>query len=645
MRHTLLQIALAGVGHQLASHAPHSPEADFLARHAQAVAPAALAQSVTRALDKPATDDEPLASLARAWSLSALPVLTVALTAAVDRDAMIGRAIAYAQAPVGGSRPTLGLLAAAFGRLAQPTAGPAELALSPAVQAGLLLLLNDSAPLPERPVAVPLPISQAFARAESVWPGGLIGQDGTPITALPASLADAARAHADALDRPGAPLLVIRSPHLDEARAVATAIALHLRRRPFFSESAPAVGLGAWLFLRQLLPVFILDPGPGETKAVPVIPLLDGPRLVVAGLDGAIEAPGSDAVNWTLPLPAAHERAQLWQPILNNDDAARELATTHRHSASRIAQLGRLAQHAARLANLSFPTLETVRTVSRSGEGSGLESLAQPLPDLVHNNALVLPAETQNELSALVARCRHRDGLAVGLGPSSVARYNPGVRSLFVGPSGTGKTLAACWLATRLGLPLFRVDLASVTSKYIGETEKNLARLLARAERTECVLLFDEADSLFGKRTDVHDANDRFANAQTNYLLQRIESFDGIVILTSNSRSRFDSAFSRRLDLVLEFPIPGPAERRALWLAHLGTQHGLAPADLNLLSNQCDAAGGAIRNTVLAAAVAARESNQPIRLHHILRALVAEFRKSGATLPPSLAAILGPSPS
>src|SRR5262249_53019123 len=158
---------------------------------------------------------------------------------------------------------------------------------------------------------------------------------------------------------------------------------------------------------------------------------------------------------------------------------------------------------------------------------------------------------------------------------------SPGVRALFTGPSGTGKTLAAGWLATRLGLPLYRVDLASVTSKYIGETEKNLARLLARAERTEALLLFDEADSLFGKRTEVREANDRFANAQTNYLLQRMETFDGIALLTSNSRARFDAAFARRLDMVIEFPPPAVSERRALWEAHLGANHLLTLQELN----------------------------------------------------------------
>ena len=198
-------------------------------------------------------------------------------------------------------------------------------------------------------------------------------------------------------------------------------------------------------------------------------------------------------------------------------------------------------------------------------------------------------------------------------------------------------SLPAGWLATRLGLPLYRVDLASVTSKYIGETEKNLARLLARAERTEALLLFDEADSLFGKRTDVRESNDRFANAQTNYLLQRMETFDGIAVLTSNSRARFDAAFSRRLDVVIEFPPPGPMDRRALWEAHLGPGHLLSVQELNLLAGQCDFAGGQIRNVVLAAAVAAREDSGRLDFPKILRALAAECRKAGRTPPPGLA--------
>jgi SpoVK/Ycf46/Vps4 family AAA+-type ATPase len=182
-------------------------------------------------------------------------------------------------------------------------------------------------------------------------------------------------------------------------------------------------------------------------------------------------------------------------------------------------------------------------------------------------------------------------------------------------------------------LPLYRVDLASVTSKYIGETEKNLAQLFARAEDAEVVLLFDEADALFGSRTDVRDANDRFANAQTNYLLQRIESFDGLAILTSNTKNRLDPAFARRLDAIIEFALPGPEERRALWLAHLGQAHRLDPRDLNRLAASVDLSGGHIRNVVLTAAVLAREERRPIGYADVLRGLAGEYRKLGRTVP------------
>jgi SpoVK/Ycf46/Vps4 family AAA+-type ATPase len=215
------------------------------------------------------------------------------------------------------------------------------------------------------------------------------------------------------------------------------------------------------------------------------------------------------------------------------------------------------------------------------------------------------------------------------------ARAQAAVRALFAGPSGTGKTLAASWLATRLGLPLFRVDLSAISSKYIGETEKNLSQLLTRAEQSEVVLLFDEADSLFAKRTDVHDANDRFANAQTNYLLQRMESYDGITLLTSNSRGRFDAAFARRLDAILEFALPGPEQRRVLWLAHLGDFHCLTPTQLNLIAATAELSGGQVRNAVLSAAVAARIGG-PIGFAHIVTGLASEYRKLGRQLPDEL---------
>ena len=212
------------------------------------------------------------------------------------------------------------------------------------------------------------------------------------------------------------------------------------------------------------------------------------------------------------------------------------------------------------------------------------------------------------------------------------------MRALFVGPSGTGKTLAAGWLATRLGLPLYRVDLASVTSKYIGETEKNLAQLLARAEQAEVVLLFDEADSLFGKRTDVKDANDRFANAQTNYLLQRIESFDGIAMLTSNSRARFDSAFTRRLDVIIEFPRPARRSAARSGSAHLGQGHDLNQTALNQLAATVDLSGGHVRNAVFAAAASARAAKRTLTYKDLVRGIAGEYRKLGRQVPAGLSA-------
>jgi SpoVK/Ycf46/Vps4 family AAA+-type ATPase len=280
---------------------------------------------------------------------------------------------------------------------------------------------------------------------------------------------------------------------------------------------------------------------------------------------------------------------------------------------------------------------EDIAAAARAAEGQGLGALAQPMADPVLDDALVVPAALRSDLEALATRCRVRDTLTDALGPAARTRYHPGVRALFVGPSGTGKTLAASWLATKLGIPMYRIDLAAVTSKYIGETEKNLAQLIARAEHAEVGLLFDEADSLFGKRTDVKDSNDRFANAQTNYLLQRIESFEGITVLTSNSRARFDSAFTRRLDAIIEFPLPAPEERRALWLAHLGEKHSLQVADINRLAAACDLAGGHIRNAVLAAAVTARAAQRAIAYADVVAGVAAECRKLGKQAPHGLA--------
>jgi hypothetical protein len=400
-------------------------------------------------------------------------------------------------------------------------------------------------------------------------------------------------------------------------------------------------GLGPWLLLRQFLPVFCLDLAPGERRQLPEIPGYGGPVLVLCGPDGSIDLSTTTALSWTLSVPPEAERQQLWQRALGDHPEAvllaQSLAQSHRHGSGRIAQLGELTRHQQALMGHGSPTPADLLAATRGGEGLGLDSLAQLLPESVGDNALVVSAAVQQDLDLLLMRCRWRDRLVEELGASAQARYHPGVKALFVGASGTGKTLAAGWLATRLAMPLYRVDLASITSKYIGETEKNLSQLLARAEQAEVVLLFDEADSLFGKRTDVKDSNDRFANAQTNYLLQRIETYDGIVLLTSNSRNRFDAAFSRRLETIIEFALPSPEERRSLWLTHLGEHHSLTPLELNQVAALVELGGGNIRNVVLAAAVLARAAARPIAAPDLHQGLAAEYRKLGQPLPAALA--------
>ena len=633
----LRQLALAALATHVGAKADDGPEAAWLAEFAKPVRETgrALDQLLAAAWEHPRAEDAALVRLARQRGFSAAETLAVALAAAVEDDLMAGRALAFAQTPVGGSRPTLGLLAelsAAFQPAAAVTA--ATLAQGSAVACGLLALLNEGAPSPERAVAVPLPLSLALRGVISHWPGAHVAGEAEAIE-LPASFRESAERFARAIADTEA-VLVIRAAAVGEGRAAAGAVAQALRRRACFVEGPPAPGLGTWLGLLGLLPVSLVDLGPGDLKPLPAIPFSAGPRLVLTGLDGALEAGAHELLTWRVPLPDAAERRQLWQRALGDEALAADLSATHRQGVERIARLGESARLWARAEGRSSVATADVHAVARTGEGTGLDALAQLLSEPVPDRALVLSEDLRAALTALLARCRHRDGLSDGLGLAARTRYSPGVRALFHGPSGTGKTLAAGWLATRLGLPLYRVDLAAVSSKYIGETEKNLARLLARAETSEAILLFDEADALFGKRTDVRDANDRFANAQTNYLLQRLETFDGIVVLTTNSRARLDSAFARRLDAVVEFPAPEPAERRALWEAHLGERHALTAAELNRLAALCDFTGGQIRNVVLAAAVQARQNGGLITLNPVLEAVAGECRKAGCSLPAGL---------
>lgn len=586
----------------------------------------------------PAASDGALLGLADPLGLSPLELLCAALAIAVEEDVLTGRVMAHLQRPLGGSRPTLGLLASSLGPLADEGRPLHRLVGGAAVETGLLVRGNEAAPLPEQTLRMPPALVLAMRGLAGGMAGALEAEELTVAVPLPPSLLEEVAAQGRALL--GERVLVVRTGCVPEGRTVARAVAAATGARALFLSGDCPVGLGPWLLLRQALPVFELALAPGERRALPSIPGYRGPRLVLCGPDGSVESPERPALNWLLPVPAPPEREALWHQAFGGGEAdaalARQLARDHRHGSGRIAQLAQLSRHQGQRMGRTTPTAADVLEAARGGEGLGLDALAQLVAETVPEDALVLSETVRADLEMLLLRCRGRDQLVEDLGEATRTRFHPGVKALLVGASGTGKTLAAGWLASRLGLPLYRVDLASITSKYIGETEKNLADLLARAEQAEVMLLFDEADSLFGKRTEVKEANDRFANAQTNYLLQRIETYDGIVLLTSNSRDRFDTAFSRRLDAIVDFVLPGPRERHALWRAHLGDAHGLSAAELNRLAGVVDLAGGAIRNVVLAAAVLARDAGRPISMVEVRRGLAAEYRKLSQPLPPEL---------
>jgi len=638
----LRQLAINCIGRLLfvaGGGQPEGAEQRFLFQQYSAVSHIEdLAVALQCSLTRPVASDVQIAALAGMLPLGEVEVMAIVLALMAEEEPMMGRVFAQIQAPVGGSRPTLGLLEAILdpllgGEGANWLAG--AVVAGAAVSSGVLQLLNELAPLPEQSFKIPTPLALALRGRPYVWPGAQVVDSGVR---LPPSTREQAAAQARAVAYTPNSVLVVRAASRQEARAAAQQVASNLGQEALFIEprAEHLKGLGALCRMSARVPVFEYGLSTGEQPPVPELAAYCGPRLVVIGPDGQVNAGRGSILQWSLAVPDRAERQQLWCDYLGDDELARQLAADHIHSAGRISELAQLAQREARLQQRQHPELPDVRRAAWEAEAGVLDSLAQPITAEIPDDALILSRPVRAELEHLLARCRCREHLDEELGVTIKVRYQQGVRCLMVGASGTGKTLAASWLATRLGLPLYRVDLASVVSKYIGETEKNLAELLARAEHSEIVLLFDEADSLFGKRTDIKDSNDRFANSQTNYLLQRIEFYRGIVLLTSNSRDRFDSAFTRRLDRIVEFSLPSPKERRALWQTHLGSKHQLSTKQINQLAVGSDLAGGHIRNAVLSGAVSAQEARRPIALHDLVQGLAGEYRKLGRQFPAEL---------
>ena len=334
------------------------------------------------------------------------------------------------------------------------------------------------------------------------------------------------------------------------------------------------------------------------------------------------------------PSPAPDEQRALWQRALSIDPAGPPALNG---ALDRVIDQfdmdpDSIAAAAARAINDSHTDGEhpdlgsAIWQACRHCSRGGLDQLAQRLQSTATFDDLVLPAAQRALLADILAHVRHRSLVYRDWQMSGPSARGLGVSVLFAGPSGTGKTLAAEVLANTLALDLYRIDLSQVVSKYIGETEKNLRRVFAAAAASGAVLLFDEADALFGKRSEVRDSHDRYANVEISYLLQAMESYRGLAVLTTNMRSALDSAFLRRLRFVVSFPFPGPADRAEIWRRAFPPATPTAGLDYARLA-QLAVAGGNIRSIAVAAAFLAADAGVPVGMNEVLRAAVAEYAK------------------
>jgi hypothetical protein len=330
------------------------------------------------------------------------------------------------------------------------------------------------------------------------------------------------------------------------------------------------------------------------------------------------------------------ERAELWRRELGSlvdgievDEIAAQYVFGPRQITAAITAGRALAR-----ARNGAATGADLRRGARSQNAAGLEHLARRIEPAVGWDDLVLPAKTLKQLQDLTIRARKREVVLSDWQMRPGGGRGTGVTALFAGDSGTGKTMAAEVIAGVLGLDLYTVNLATVVDKYIGETEKNLERIFTEASRVSAVLLFDEADAIFGKRSEVRDAHDRYANIESAYLLQRMETFDGLAVLATNLRANLDDAFTRRLDMVVDFPLPDEAARLALW------QRCLAPpvptdGDLELsgYAQSFPLSGGNIRSAAITAAYLAADTGTDVSAGHVGAAIQQEYRKLGRLLP------------
>lgn len=463
-----------------------------------------------------------------------------------------------------------------------------------------------------------------------------------PVELMPASHAELAGEIARSWADPTSPWLAValhgddRDGRLDVAWAACAALDLE----PFLvrGQDLPLLpserDLLATVWTRDsllsgLALVIEVDEGVPDAQLAGWLERVDGP-VVVCSRD-SVGLPG--LVHVEVGRPPAPEQQRLWRSVLAEhhagpewDDVADLMSSTHRLSAREIAECSRLT------ADATDPT-DVGRAVRGQLQHAELGGLVRPIRPRARWSDLVLPDDRLELLHALADQVRTKRIVHDDWGFAETSGRGLAVTALFAGESGTGKTMAAEVIAHELGLDLLHVDLSAVVSKYIGETEKNLRLIFDGADATGAILLFDEADALFGKRSEVRDSHDRYANIEVSYLLQRMESYRGLAVLTTNARASLDPAFVRRLRFVVQFPFPDAEHRARIWAGAFPDKtptRGIVPQALARLA----ISGGAIRNIAVAAAFRAAAADRPVGMAEIAWATRAELAKAERTVSP-----------
>ena len=590
--------------------------------------------------------DVRLRRLARAFGIDGLDLELLLIALAPDLDPRFEQLYAYLQDDVSRRRASCGL---ALEMCRADLGGGADRNRfhhsRPLVGGGLLLIEDLDRPFLTRPMRVPDRVA-AF----------LLGDDSLDhlLEPLVVSAVSAGLGRPEPLERSlrsGAHLLYIQ----ESAGAGACSLAATALER---------AGMGA-----LAIDLHRIDPGVDLSEIAAVAARearLQGAGLV-AGPVEAIADRGAPAVravaearcqvilygsrgwdpNWSRRVPvifeapalAPDERSLVWVAALDGalPEGVNATAATGQFRLT-PEQVFRAAEAAHRQAVAEGRPVAPVdlQAGARAQNAAGLERLARRIRPQVTWEDLVLPPDVILQLEELAVRARYRERVLDTWGMGSRSSRGRGITGLFAGDSGVGKTMSAEVVAADLGLDLYVIDLSTVVDKYIGETEKNLDRIFVEADRVNGVLLFDEADAIFGKRSEVKDAHDRYANVEVAYLLQRMETFDGLAILTTNLRSNLDEAFTRRLDAIVDFPLPEEEDRERLWRANLRPElPTAADIDVEFLAGAFQLSGGNIRNIAIAAAYFAASEDRPVEMADLVRATEREYRKLGRLCVPS----------